>query len=63
LSLSGQSIEVKSLRPLFQLNLAETMAPLFDVTSDGQHFVAVTPARSESRSISLLLNWPALLKK
>lgn len=63
LNLSAQSLRVKSLRPLFQMNLLDTAAPLFDVTADGQRFVAVTPARAESGSISLLLNWPALLNK
>jgi hypothetical protein len=63
LNLSAQSLQVKSLRPLFQINLADTPAPLFDVSADGQRVVAVTPARTESNSISLLLNWPALLKK
>ena len=62
LNLSGQSLQVKSLRPMFQLNLADIAAPLFDVSADGQRLVAVTPARAESNSISLLLNWPALVK-
>jgi hypothetical protein len=61
LNLSGRSLQVKALRPLFQMNLADTPAPLFDVTADGQRFLAATPARAESNSISLLLNWPALL--
>jgi len=63
LNLGAQSLQVKSLRPLYQLNLADTQAPLFDVSADGQRLVAVTPARAESSSISLLLNWPALLHK
>jgi Tol biopolymer transport system component len=63
LNLGEQSLQVKSLRLLFQINLADTPAPLFDVTADGQRFLAVTPARAESSSISLLLNWPALLNK
>jgi len=63
LNLSAQSLQMKSLRPLFQMNLADTPAPLFDVTADGQRVLAVTPARAESSSISLLLNWPALLHK
>lgn len=63
LNLSGQSLQVKSLRPLFQMNLLDVSAPLFDVTADGQRFVAVAPARAESSSISVLLNWPALLNK
>jgi Tol biopolymer transport system component len=63
LNLTAQSLQVKSLRPLFQMNLADTPAPLFDVTPDGQRFLAVTPARAESSSISLLLNWPVQLHK
>jgi Tol biopolymer transport system component len=63
LNLSAQSLQVKSLRPLAQMNILDTAAPLFDVTADGQRVLAVTPARSESTSISLLLNWPALLGK
>jgi Tol biopolymer transport system component len=63
LNLSAQSLQVKSLRPLFQMNLLDTAAPLFDVTADGQRVLAVTPARAESSSISLLLNWPALVNK
>jgi hypothetical protein len=63
LNLNAHSLQVKSLRPLFQINLADTPAPLFDVTADGQHILAVTPARTDSSSISVLLNWPALLHK
>ncbi len=63
LNLSAQSLQVKSVQPLFQINLVDTAAPLFDVTADGQRVLAVTPARAESSSISLLLNWPALLNK
>jgi Tol biopolymer transport system component len=63
LNLGTQSLQVKSLRPLFQMNLADVPAPLFDVSADGQRFIAVTPARAEASSISLLLNWPALLHK
>jgi hypothetical protein len=35
---------------------------LFDVTA-GQRFLAMTPARAEASSISLLLHWPTLLEK
>ncbi len=63
LNLGAQSLQVKSLRPLAQMNLLDTAAPLFDVTADGQRVLAVTPARAESSSISLLLNWPALLNR
>ena len=60
---TAQALQVKSLRPLFQMNLVDVLKPLFDVTADGQRILAVTPARAESSSIGLLLNWPALLSK
>jgi hypothetical protein len=63
LNLGPQSLQVRSLSPLFQMNLLDTAAPLFDVTADGQRILAVTPPRAESSSISLLLNWPALLNR
>jgi hypothetical protein len=60
LSLTPQSLQVKALRPLFQMNLLDESVPLFDVTADGRRVLAVTPARAESNSIGLLLNWPSL---
>jgi hypothetical protein len=62
-NLSAQTLQVKSRRPLFRMNLADTPAPLFEVSADGQRVLAVMPARAESSSISLLLNWRALLHK
>jgi serine/threonine protein kinase len=57
LNLTGQALRVKSLRPLFQMNLLDEAAPMFDVSADGRRFLTVTPARAESNSIGLLLNW------
>jgi hypothetical protein len=39
------------------MNLLDEAAPLFDVSPDGKRFLMVTPARAESNSIGLLLNW------
>jgi len=63
LSLTPQSLQVKAIRPLFQVNLVDTAAPLFDVSADGRRVLAVTPARAEASSIGLLLNWSALALK
>ena len=60
LSFNAQSLQVRALRPLFQVNLIDTAAPLFDVSADGRRVLAVSPARAEASSIGLLLNWPAL---
>jgi hypothetical protein len=63
LALGSTSLQVKSIHPLFEMNLPNTAAPLFDVTPDGEKFVAVTSDRPESSSITLVTNWTALLKK
>ena len=63
LTLGAQALQVKSLHPLFQVDVLDVDDPLFDVTADGQRILAVTPAWAESSSIGLLLNWPALLDK
>jgi eukaryotic-like serine/threonine-protein kinase len=38
-------------------------ANLFDVTSDGQRFIIPYDSGQANRTISLVVNWPALLKK
>jgi Tol biopolymer transport system component len=64
LNANGNSLQVKSITPLFQLHLPVTNAPLFDVTPDGQRFIVATAADpAAADSISLLLNWAALLKR
>lgn len=63
LTLAPQALQVNSLHPLFQVPLLDESGPLFDISPDGQRILAVTPAHSESNSIGLLLNWPALTSK
>ena len=63
LNLTAQALQVKELRPLFQMNLLDEAAPLFDVTADGRRVLCVTSARPESKSIGLLLNWSSLAAK
>ncbi|MGC2722202.1 MAG: hypothetical protein WA209_21665, partial [Candidatus Acidiferrales bacterium] len=60
LNLSREALQVKALRPLFQMNMLDEAAPLFDVSADGQKFLTVAPARSEATSIGLLLNWSSV---
>ncbi len=62
LALGGTSLQVKSIRPLFEMNPPSIAMPLFDVTPDGQKFVVVTSDQPESSSISLVTNWTALLR-
>jgi dipeptidyl aminopeptidase/acylaminoacyl peptidase len=64
LALTGNSLEVKSIRPLFQMTPPNLSAPLFDVSTDGQRFLVVNAADpTASRSITLLLDWTAGLKE
>jgi serine/threonine protein kinase/Tol biopolymer transport system component len=63
LEMSGNSLRVKSLRPLFEMNLPRVNDPLFDVTAGGQRFIVVTADRTTTNSITLVWNWTADLKK
>ncbi len=63
LDLNGSHLEVKALKTLFPLDLGGRNAPLFDVTPDGERFLAITPARAGSDAIGLVLNWTELVGK
>jgi hypothetical protein len=64
LALTGNSLEVKSIRALFQMTPPNLATPLFDVSPDGQRFLVVNAADpTASRSITLLLDWPGKLKE
>jgi serine/threonine protein kinase len=64
LAMSDKSIQVKALQPLFDVDVPGYTAPFFDVTADGSRFVVITSADpTASRSITVVLNWQAALKK
>ncbi|HXT74273.1 MAG TPA: protein kinase [Candidatus Angelobacter sp.] len=62
---NGSSFVVGTVRPLFQTKpyFGLFTANLFDVTADGQRFIIPYDSGQANRTISLVLNWPALLKK
>ena len=63
---SGTStVEIVSVKPLFQIgNLSSGTANLYDVTADGQRFLAETIQRNEnSPPLTLVVNWPGEVKK
>ncbi len=62
LALGAQSLQIRSVRPLFQLPLLDVSAPLFDVSADGKRFIAVTPADAEANAIGVMVNWRTELK-
>jgi eukaryotic-like serine/threonine-protein kinase len=63
LATSGRSVQVKAIHPLFQLSLPSYQTPFLDVSADGNRFVVITSTDpTASRSIGLLLDWPAALQ-
>jgi hypothetical protein len=64
----GSAFEVGAVRPLAVRSLFEmrTEVPLFvyDVSPDGQRFLVNTRVQeAASEPITLVVNWPALLKR
>lgn len=62
---NGSSFVVGTVKPLFQTKpyFGLFTANLFDVTADGQRFVIPYDSGQANRTISLVVNWPALLQK
>lgn len=62
---NGSSFEVGAVKPLFETKpyFGLFTANLFDVTADGQRFIIPYDSGQENRTISLVVNWPALVKK
>ncbi|MGH9568162.1 MAG: TolB family protein, partial [Candidatus Angelobacter sp.] len=63
----GTKLSVGKVQSLFRANIA-TVAPSAagdcDISPDGQKFVVVTPVEQKgSQPLTLVTNWPALLKK
>ncbi len=58
------SLEVGSVRTLFQARSTSLIGWMYDATPDGRKFLVVTEKESgTSEPITLIVNWPALLKK
>jgi Tol biopolymer transport system component/predicted Ser/Thr protein kinase len=65
LRLGGGTVEVSAPRELFQLpilGLIPAGSP-YEVSRDGQRFLALTSPAASPQSLTLIVNWPALLKK
>jgi eukaryotic-like serine/threonine-protein kinase len=62
----GSRFEVGAVRPLFDMPASGVLLGLgsnYDVSSDGQRFLVNTLVEEDSPSITLVVNWPALLKE
>ncbi len=62
---NGSSFDVGAVRPLFEIRpyFGLYTANLFDVMPDGQRFIVVDDAPRSNATLTLVANWPALLKK
>jgi serine/threonine protein kinase/Tol biopolymer transport system component len=59
----GATFEVGAARPLFEIRPRSGFGAVYDVSPDGQRFLVNTMAESTSTPITLVVNWPALLKR
>jgi len=57
-----RAFRVGAIVPLFEHKHREDQGASYDVSADGQRFLVNTPLE-ESTTITLLINWPALLNK
>ena len=64
ISEQGPSVVIGQVRALFQAHpVPGSPNCFFDVTRDGKKFVIATQTAEGSRPLTLVVNWPALLKK
>ena len=64
----GDSVEVGRSAPLFPVHPSlrtyrQGMMIDYDVSSDGKHFLVNAAADENTRPLTLLVNWTAVLKK
>ncbi|MBI3048539.1 MAG: hypothetical protein HYY76_09555 [Acidobacteria bacterium] len=59
----GSALEVGAVRPLFETRAGTPRLP-YDVSPDGQRFLVNTlPEEAAPAPITIVVNWPALLRK
>lgn len=64
ISEQGASLVIGKVAPLFQANPIPSPGRPYDVSADGQKFVVATQGvQQTSKPLTLVVNWPALLKK
>ena len=64
LKLGTDSVEPSTPRELFALPAVDTGWPPYDTAPDGQRFlVRATAGQAAAQPLTVIVNWPALLKK
>ncbi len=57
------SLEIGNAQPLFEIRPSTAPGTHYDVTRDGKRFLVVTAGEGGSAPITLVVNWPADLKR
>ena len=57
------AFEAGSVRDLFQLDVADALGSLYDVSPDGQRFLANVRVGERVAPITVVVNWMADVKK
>jgi eukaryotic-like serine/threonine-protein kinase len=60
---AGSAAEPSTPRELFQLHVFDPDVSPYEVAADGQRFLTVETPAHASEPLTLIVNWPALLKK
>jgi hypothetical protein len=60
---SAGTPELSSPTPLFEVAAANLLGRYYDVGPDGRFLVNTSPLAAKAQSFSLVVNWPARLKK
>jgi tRNA A-37 threonylcarbamoyl transferase component Bud32 len=63
LKLGADSVQPSAPRELFDLPTADTGFSPYEVAPDGQRFLVRATPQQASRPLTVIVNWPALLKK
>jgi serine/threonine protein kinase/WD40 repeat protein len=64
IAVQGTSLVIGKVTPLFQANPVSSAGWTYDVSSDGKKLVVVSEANEKTAEpLTLISNWPALLKK
>lgn len=63
LTQKGDTIEPSAPRALFSIATPGTYMSPYEVTRDGQRFLVLTAPEETSQSLTVIVNWPAVLKR
>jgi Tol biopolymer transport system component len=59
----GSGFQISAVQALFETRARINQRAMYDVTPDGQRFLINTIVEQAVQPITLVVNWPALLKK